>query len=78
VVYRDLQLPVCRNAVVESWGNDIGNMRLQKIEKSTCFGGKLQKTKKVVLLYEPQQNKLSFEAIIFWGGGFFQKWKKRI
>jgi len=36
VVDRDLQLPVCRNAVVESWGNDIGNMS-QKIKKSTCF-----------------------------------------
>jgi hypothetical protein len=23
VVDRDLQLPVCRNAVVESWGNNI-------------------------------------------------------
>jgi len=37
VVDRDLQLPVCRNAVVESWGNVIGNT-LQKIKKFTCFG----------------------------------------
>jgi hypothetical protein len=31
-----------------------------------------------VLLYETQQNKLSFEDIVCLGGGFFQKWKKRI
>ncbi len=38
VVDRDLRLPACRTVVVESWGNDIGNRRLQKINKSTCFG----------------------------------------
>jgi hypothetical protein len=31
-----------------------------------------------VLLYEPQQNKLSFEDIIFFGGDYFQKWKKEL
>ncbi len=45
VVDRDLQLPVCRNAVVKSWGNDIGN-KLQKIEKSTCFGVNYRTQKK--------------------------------
>jgi hypothetical protein len=31
-----------------------------------------------VLLYEPQQNKLSFEDIIILGGDIFQKWKKEL
>jgi hypothetical protein len=31
-----------------------------------------------VLLSEPQQNKLTFEDIIFLGGVFIRKWKKRI
>jgi hypothetical protein len=30
-----------------------------------------------VLLYEPQQNKLSFEDISFLGGGFFSKMEKK-
>jgi hypothetical protein len=51
---------------------------VQKIQKSTCFGVNRRTSKKVVLLYEPQQSKLSLENIIFLGGDVFQKWKTRI
>jgi hypothetical protein len=53
-------------------GEMIFGNTVQKIQKSSCFGVNHRTPKKVVLLYEPQQNKLSLENIIFLGGGFFQ------
>ncbi len=77
-VDRDLQLPVCRNAVVESWENDIGNRRLQKIKKSTCFGVNYR-TQKMLCCYM-NLNKINYplKTSIFLGGDFFQKWKKEL
>jgi hypothetical protein len=79
MVDRDLQLPVCRNAVAKSWGNDIGN-KLQKIKQKiyTCFGVNYRTQIMLCCCYmNLNKIKLSFEDITFLGGDFFQNWKKK-
>jgi hypothetical protein len=75
VVDRDLQLPVCRDAVVESWGNGIGNT-LQKIKKFTCFGVNCRTQKMLCCYMNLNTINYPLKTSFFWVVIFFKNRKK--
>jgi hypothetical protein len=76
-VDRDLQLPVCRNAVVQSWANDIGT-RCKKSQNLLVLGVNYRTEKKLCCYMNLNKINYPLKTSFFWVVIFFKNGKKEL